>query len=172
MTTPNRDLLSAWLVAEASRSEELAEAALTSLLQRLPDDGPSAAFAERVLERVRSEREPSRSLVWAWRLTVAACLVLVAGSVVVLPAVFFALPLSIGSVVSFFADAFVVAAGWLGRGLMLWQALIAFAEKVALVVATPQAGTAVFLSVAIGIAAFRLLFGLTMQDRRSLHVSS
>lgn len=171
MTRHNRDLLARWLTAEASESEARAEAALTALLEWLPDEAPSAAFTRNVLTRLREE--PGTARRWTWLLRVAAVLgiVLVGGSVVAAPSVLLALPVSVGNLIALVADGVAVLVTWLGHALSLWEGMARIAQKVGLVLATPEATLFMLGTSAAGALAFRLLYGLAMQDRR-WHVDS
>lgn len=172
MTKQNRDLLAQWLTAEAADAEERAEAALTALLEWLPEEGPAVAFTETVLAGVRQDARQARRVTWLLRVAAVVGIVLVGGSVLALPSLLLAAPASFSALIAGFAGGMKALASWLGHAVTVWEGAMSFFEKLALVLATPQATVAMLIVASLGAAAFRLLYGLTIQDRRPLHVDS
>ena len=164
--------LEAWLSAEAADADVRAEAALTALLAWLPEEAPSAAFAQRVLVSVRQESAGSRSMRWLLRTAAVVGLLLVGTTLVAVPSLLLALPASVGAMISAVAATLAALAGWLGRAQAVWEGIGAIAGKAALVLSTPEATLAVLTASVVGAVAFRLLYGLTMLDRRTVHVDS
>jgi hypothetical protein len=163
-----------WLEAGApdSAAPEL-EAAWSALLSELPDEGPSPAFAGRVMQLAVAEvRHGARDLSPRLRLAVAACLALMGFSALVMPVVLIALPLPVGGLIDGLAGAVKAGAAWAAQGVSLWRFLANVTQTLSVVVATPQA-TAFLASFALlSAAAFRLLFELTRHDRRIADAAS
>jgi hypothetical protein len=162
-----------WLEAGApdSAAPEL-EAAWSALLSELPDEGPSPAFAGRVMQRVAEARHAARDLSPRLRLVVAACLALMGFSALVMPVVLIALPLPVGGLIDGLAAAVKAGAAWAAQGVSVWRFLANVTQTLSVVLATPQA-TAFLASFALlSAAAFRLLFELTRHDRRIADAAS
>ena len=176
MTPRSREQMAArvdrWLRAEAAEAAGGAEAALTALLAWLPDEAPSEAFTEKVLARVREDSRRATAVGWLLRVAAVMGLVLVGSSIIATPSVLLALPVSVGAMIAALANGVAAFAAWLGHAVSLWEALAAIGRKVALVLATPQATVALLATMSLGAAAFRVLYSLTMQDRRALHVDT
>lgn len=174
MSNPNDSrAIARWLEAGApdSGTSEL-EAAWTGLLAELPDEAPSQAFANRVMQRVRGVRGAARDLSPRLRLVLAACLALIAVSTLALPMVLIAVPLPVGGLIDALAVAVKAGAAWIAQGLSVWRFLAGVAQTASVVLATPQA-TAFMASFALlSAAALRLLFELTRHDRRIADATS
>ncbi|HLE85710.1 MAG TPA: hypothetical protein VJG13_15315 [Thermoanaerobaculia bacterium] len=173
MRDENRKRIERWLEAGAPEAAgpEL-EAAWSVLLRELPEEAPSPAFVAAVLQRVAEVRGAARDLAPRWRLALAAGLALFGLSALALPAVLLAVPLRVGGLVAVVGGAIKAVAGWAAQGIEVWQALASFAGKVTLVVATPQATLAMASFAVLSALALRLLFELTLHDRRSAGVAA
>ena len=135
--------LESWLAAEAADAEARAEAALTAVLAWLPEEAPSAAFAERVLSSVRADAGGASSLRWLLRVAAMVGLLLVGSTLVAVPSLLLALPASVGALISAATATVSTFAAWLGHAQAVWEGLAAIGAKAALVLSTPEATLAV-----------------------------
>lgn len=159
-----------WLRLEAGGATAKAEEALTALFRDLPDRAPSLAFEETVMSRLQSHsRAAARRLGRGWQAVLIGLLVVLGLSMAALPAALLALPVPVGSFISALASVVAGAVEWTARGVSVWRFLAGVAQKVALVLDTPEATLVVLGATALGALAFRFLYGLTIEDRRSVH---
>jgi len=168
-----QDVLIRWLRHEGAGALAEADGALSALLARLPEQAPSSAFEELVMDRLPwHPRAAAWRLGRRWQVALIGLLVVLGLTVAALPAALLALPVPVGSLISGLASLVAGAAEWTARGFSMWRFLAEVAEKVTLVLATPQVTLLVLGSMALGAAAFRFLYELTIEDRRSAHVET
>ena len=173
MSDNQQDALTRWLRLEAAGATVRAEEAFSALLRHLPERVPSMAFEDGIMSRLQWHPRAAARELGRWWQAVAIVLLLVLGlTAAALPAVLLALPIPVGGLISALASTIAGAVEWMAGGLSLWRFFADFAEKVALVLATPQATLVVVGFVSLGAGALRLLYGLTVEDRRYVHVDS
>lgn len=164
--------LRAWLDAEtgAGADDPAADAALTALFARLPDEAPSAGFAAATLARFRAESAAlapapvpapaaaARRAAALLALLSAATLGLSAGAVTLLPR------LAVGGAVATF-NAFLAAAWeWIAGGIALWGEAAEWSDLLARLVAVPQVGWTLTGAALAALLAFSLLRRILLHD--------
>jgi hypothetical protein len=172
MRHQHRTAIERWLEGGApdTTSPEL-EAAWSSLFQDLPDESPSAAFADRVMVRVaglRKSRDLSPRLRWA----LVAGVALLGVSWLVLSALLLAYPVPVGETIDLLTGAVKAGAVWASWSSAVWRVLAAVGQTTSVVLATPQAAGFLACIALLSAAALRLLFELLRQDRRMVDATT
>lgn len=172
-----------WLVAEAAspapeRGGEAAEAALASLLVALPRPRPSAGFAERVLMRAgvvslpQRHRDPFAAAPVRW--SVAACLLLAAFSLLLVPRLLWGslLGASWGGIIRLPIDAVLKLPELVGGSLAVWESFAHVGRILTEVVTRPTVSALLVAALLIATVAFRLLHDLIASNRSWSYVES
>lgn len=168
MRDENRERIERWLHAGAAESPgPEVEAAWTGLFAALPEVAPSSELADRVMRRVARVRRASRDLAPRWRFALAAGLLLFGASALSLPALLLEAPIPVGAVIAAITNGVTAGAAWVAQGISFWRLLASIAETTSLVVATREAATFLAGFALVSAAALRLLYDLTLYDRRS-----
>jgi hypothetical protein len=173
------ELPAAWLEAEARGDEIASEAALLSLMTRLPEVSPRPGFAARVLRqagvaRVRRDIFARRSVQWA----IAASLVLAAVSLLVVPGLVkavlspFAGSLSVAGILGGASQLFVLAGRWVSAGAAYWRLASDIGSACSLALSKPPGALLLLGLSAVGAGAFRALNRLMSPERSAFHVPS
>ena len=168
-------LVERFLEAEQRLSERHVERALTALFAALPYRTPAVGLVDRVLFRLSVVPAPAAGpglLYWSTRVGLAACLMMVAGSLLWLPILLRSASSPIGHLVSVAVGSVELSASWLSAALSLWHFFSDIGEKVSLVLATPEATVGLAMAVFLQLAAFRWLYTLTLPHRSELYVDS
>jgi len=173
MRDETRERIERWLRAGAAEDAGPdVEAAWTGLLAALPEIEPSPELTDRVMRRVAEVRSAARDLSPRWRFALAAGLALCGVSILSLPALLFAAPIPVGALIAAISGGVKAAAAWAAQGISVWRLLADIAETTSLVVATPEATTFLASFAVVSAAALRLLYDLTLYDRRSIGAAS
>ena len=161
--------LSRWLAAERSGTTERVESALTQLFAMLTQPAPSAGFADRVVGRLAPMPQVEK-VALVWRLTLAACLMLVALSVAWLPVV--VMPLieaaNVGRLVGILTAGLVAGSQVLAGWLSFWHSLIEVNRVVVTVVSKPPVAATLIAVAGLTAVSFRA-FSVLMAAERSTH---
>lgn len=174
---PNDPQLERWLALEGAGRDREAEAALGALFERLPELGPSAGFADRVMRAIAAPpalaaAAPAAGRSWLPRGLLAACLALVALAAPVLPALLAPIAgrVSLGGMVQGVADAVAALARWMAGAAAVWDGLARIAGWAAAVAGAPQAVAALLVMLAVAALALRRLSDLIAHERSWSHV--
>jgi len=165
----DRELWRLFLEAEASGSDERAEAALGALFHGLPERAPSAGFRARVMASIGPRSAFARPLV---RWSVAAALAAAAASLVFLVPALVALGRAwgLGGGLSALTDSWIFVALRFADAASTWEMFRPLAGAISLAASTPP--MLLFLLSQLGIAALALrgLRRLAVPVRSSRHV--
>lgn len=172
MRHEHRTAIERWLAIGApdATSPEL-EAAWSTLFQDLPDESPSAAFADRLMVRVAGLRK-SRDLSPRVRWALVACFALMGVSWLVLSALLLADPVPVAETIDLLTGAVKVGAVWASWSVAVWRFLATVGQTTSVVLATPQAAAVLAGIALLSAAALRLLFELLRQDRRMVDATA
>jgi len=163
-----------WLRAERSGAEARAEKALSRVFERLPLEGPSAAFVGRVLASAgfAIPGPRARDLTGLrWRTLAAACWILAACAATFVPSIAQAVwvGLEAGTWLDLGMAAFLGLVSGLVQGVALIGTLIGTLRTVGGAFASPTVLAMIATSAFLSLLAFRVLQGLMVSQRSTHH---
>ncbi len=166
--------LRSWMRLELRGREERAEEALRRVFLSLPDLPLPAGLADRILARAGLSPAPAAVPSLGLRLAVALGLLLVGLSVAVLPETLTTAAglLQAVSWTEVALAALVGLAQRVGEGVAVWRALSDVGAIVAEALSSRTVIAVLTSSALLSAGAFRMLYGLMMQERRSHYAGS
>jgi len=161
--------LERWLVAEATDDDVRAESALTRVFARLPRLAPPPEFVDRVMAAAPMAVRRATPMLWAWRWSIGAALVLMGLATGLLPALRW-LPFDVprlNDVVKAGAMTLGSVAEWLQAGLAVWAVFGQIGRLVGVTIQAPEVAAALAGSALVSTAALYTLNHLLTLERRS-----